>query len=191
MNTDHEMLQRSLEDLKLKISEAHKTVMTLEVSVTNRGIAAEEAVDAYNNLLSSLNFFPPLPPPWQNVDLGLELNTAAPSPNGLLTGADIRRTIRPTLGSIAESKRTERAEVESERIKVDDELDQLTLECENVEEEIGELEKKVVALNDQADELRDVRSSVCPLRSCLLIQACIGCTAGGYGKQCRGSTVGA
>ena len=59
MNTDHEMLQRNLADLKEKISEAHKTVMTLEVNVTNRAAAAEEVLDAYNNLLSSLRLFPP------------------------------------------------------------------------------------------------------------------------------------
>jgi kinetochore protein NDC80 len=156
MNTDHELLQRTLEDLKQKISESHRTVMTLEVNVANRGAAAEEAVDAYNNLLSTLNLFPPLPEPWQNIDLTLELNTAAATTAELLSGADIRKVVRPTLSSIAESKRAERAEVESEGIRVDDEIDQLNLDCENLEEEIAELEKKLVALNDQADDLRDV-----------------------------------
>jgi kinetochore protein NDC80 len=156
MNTDHESLSRNLEDLKHKIAETHKSVMSLEVTVTNRAAAAEEALDSYNNLLSSLGLFPPLPPPWDGVDLTLELNTAASNPQHLLTGADIRKVIKPTLSSIAESKRTERAIVESERIKVDNELDQLTLDCENVDEEIGETEKKVGGLNEQADDLRDV-----------------------------------
>ena len=138
--------------------------MTLEANVTNRRAAAEEAVDAYNHILSTHSLFPPLPMPWQNVDLTLELNTAASTPAGLLGGSDVRKVIRPTLASIAESKRSERAHVESERIKVDDELDQLTLECENVDEEIRELEKKVVAINDQADDLRDV--SRCRHRHC-------------------------
>lgn len=156
MNTDHETLSRSLEDLKQKISETHRTVMTLEVNVTNRAAAAEEALDVYTNLLSSLGLFPPLAPPLPDVDLTLELNPAASNPHQLLSGADIRKIIKPTLSSVAESKRSERATVESERIKVDNELDQLTLECENVEEEIGEVEKKVVGLNEQADDLRDV-----------------------------------
>ena len=52
---------------------------------------------------------------------------------------------------------TARADVESDRIKVDDELDQLTLECETVEEEVLEVMSKTNALNDQADELREVR----------------------------------
>jgi kinetochore protein NDC80 len=156
MNTDHETLSRNLEDLQQKISETHKIVMSLEVSVTNRAAAAEEALDAYTGLLSSVGLFPPLPPPLQDVDLTMELNTASANPATLLTGADIRKVVKPVLSRQAESKRAERAEVESERIRVDNELDQLTLECENVEEETGQLEKKVAALNEQADDLRDV-----------------------------------
>lgn len=155
MNTDHETLARNLEDLKYKISEARKTVMSLEVITTNRGAAAEEALDLYGNLLSAVGLFPPLPPPFDNIDLRLELNTAAANPQQLLLGSDIRKVIKPTLNSVAEIKRTERADTESERIKVDNELDQLTLECENVDEEVREIEKKVMSLNEQADDLRD------------------------------------
>ncbi|KAF7338476.1 putative kinetochore protein NDC80 [Mycena venus] len=156
MNTDHETLSQNLKDLKQKIAESHSTVMKLEVTVAKRGGEAEEAIDAYTNLLTSLELFPPLAPPLQDVDLTLSLNPAASNPQNLLSGADIRRVIKPTLSAVAESKRSERASVESERIKFDNELDQLTLECENIDEEIGEVEKKVVALNDQADDLRDV-----------------------------------
>lgn len=159
MNTDHETLSRNLEDLRQKIAETHKVVMTLEVAVANRAEAAEEALDAYTNLLSSLELFPPLPTPFQDIDLTLELNTAAANPQSLLLGADVRKIIKPTLSGIAETKRSERASLESERIRVDNELDQLTLECENVEEEIGELERKVLTLGEQAEDLRDVSDS--------------------------------
>ncbi|KAG1778539.1 HEC/Ndc80p family-domain-containing protein [Suillus placidus] len=155
MNTDHETLARNLEDLKYKISEARKTVMSLEVITTNRGAAADEALELYGNLLSAVGLFPPLPPPFDNIDLRLELNTATANPQQLLLGSDIRKVIKPTLCSVAEIKRTERADIESERIKVDNELDQLTLECENVDEEVREIEKKVMSLNEQADDLRD------------------------------------
>ncbi|KAG1756164.1 HEC/Ndc80p family-domain-containing protein [Suillus occidentalis] len=155
MNADHETLARNLEDLKHKISEARKTVMSLEVITTNRGAAAEEALDLYGNLLSAVGLFPPLPPPFDNIDLRLELNTATANPQQLLLGSDIRKVIKPTLSSVAEIKRTERADIESERIKVDNELDQLTLECENVDEEVREVEQKVMGLNEQADDLRD------------------------------------
>jgi kinetochore protein NDC80 len=161
MNTEHETLSRNLEDLKHRISETQKTVMTLEVQVANRAEAAEQAVDSYTNTLSALGLFPPLPPPWEDIDLTLELNTALKDPQALLSGADIRKTVRPTLGAIAESKRLERAEVEDEKVKVENDLDQLTTECENMEEEIMELEKKVDVLNEQADDLREVRLLFC------------------------------
>ncbi|EAU88162.2 hypothetical protein CC1G_03834 [Coprinopsis cinerea okayama7 len=155
MNTDHETLSRTIQELKQKIADTHKTIMNLEVSVTNRVAAAEEALDLYTNLLSSLELFPPLPAPWESIDLTLELNSAVSNPQQLLIGADIRKVIKPTLNAIAESKRSERASVQNERIKVDDELDQLTLECESVEEDVGDVEKKVDALNEQADDIRD------------------------------------
>ncbi|KAL4068416.1 HEC/Ndc80p family-domain-containing protein [Scleroderma yunnanense] len=155
MNNDHETLSRNLEELKHKISETQKTVMSLEVMMTNRATAVEEALDQYTNFLSSLGLFPPLPAPFEGVDLTVQLNLATSNVSQLLSGAEIKRVIKPTLSAIAELKRSERADVESERIKVDNDLDQLTLECENVHEEVSELEKKVVVLNEQADELRD------------------------------------
>ncbi|KAJ7600924.1 HEC/Ndc80p family-domain-containing protein [Mycena floridula] len=155
MTTEHEQLSRNIEDLKLKISETYRTANSLEVNVTNRAAATEEALEAYTNLLSLLDLLPPLPAPLQNIDLTLELNTAASNPTQLLVGADIRKVIKPTLNSVAESKRSERASVESERIKVDNELDLLTQECENIDDELAELERKIGTLNEQADDLRD------------------------------------
>ncbi|KAH9483757.1 putative kinetochore protein NDC80 [Psilocybe cubensis] len=155
MNTDREMLTRNLEDLKQKIAETHKTVMSLEVKVTNRAAAVEEALDAYTNLLSSLGLFPNPPEPWQDVDLTLELNSASSNPQQLLVGLDIRKVIRPTLSSVAEAKRLERAALENESVKVSNELDQYTTECKNLDYELCELEKKASNLNDQADDLRD------------------------------------
>jgi kinetochore protein NDC80 len=156
MNTEHEQLSRNLEDLKVKIAESQKTILSLEVAVANRGAAAEEAVDAYTRLLSNLGLFPPLPPPFQDIDLQLELNTAASHAENLLRGPDVRHVIKPTLNALIEAKRGERAAVESERIKVDHELDQLITECENLEDEINEAEKKVLVMNEQADDLREV-----------------------------------
>lgn len=162
MNTEHENLSRELESLKHKIAETSQVVVRLEVSLTRKVSDAEEALDQYTNLLSTLELFPPLPPPLEDVDLTIDLHSAAANPQGLLTGADIRKVVKPTLNRIAEMKMTARADVESDRIKVDDELDQLTLECETIEEEVHEVMSKTNALNDQADELREVRlTSTC------------------------------
>ncbi|KAL7283222.1 hypothetical protein ACG7TL_002649 [Trametes sanguinea] len=155
MNTEHESLTRELESLKHKIAETSQVVVRLEVSLTRKVTDAEEALDQYTTLLSSLGLFPPLPSPLEDVDLTIDLHSAASNPQGLLTGADIRRVVKPTLSRITEMKRTAHAEVESERIRVDDELDQLNLECETIEEEVLEVLNKTNALNDQADELRE------------------------------------
>ncbi|KAF8874629.1 HEC/Ndc80p family-domain-containing protein [Gymnopilus junonius] len=155
MNTDREMLTRNLEDLKQKIAETHKVLMSLEVTVTNRAAAVEEALDTYTNMLSSLELFPSPPEPWQDVDLTLELNSASPNPQLLLHGSDIRKVIKPTLSSVAETKRLQRAALENESVKVNNELDQFTTECKNLDYELGELEKKATHLNEQADDLRD------------------------------------
>ncbi|KAI0637190.1 HEC/Ndc80p family-domain-containing protein [Trametes polyzona] len=155
MNTEHESLSRELESLKHKIAETSQVVVRLEVSLTRKVSDAEEALDQYTSLLSTLGLFPPLPPPLENVDLTIDLHSAAANPQGLLSGADIRKVVKPTLSRITEMKRTDHAEVESERIRVEDELDQLTLECETIEEEALEVMNKTNALNDQADELRE------------------------------------
>lgn len=156
MNTDRETLQRNLEELRQKIEESKKAVLNLEVSVANRVTAVEEAIDTYTAMLTTLSLYPTPPEPWQDIDLTLELNPASSNPSQLLTGSDIRKIIRPTLSSIADNRRHERASVENESVQVNNELDQLTTECKNVDYEIGELEKKVTQLNEQADDLRDV-----------------------------------
>lgn len=186
MTTEHEQLTRSLEDLKYRIAESHNNIMTLEVQVENRSAAAEEALDAYTSLISSLGLFPPLPSPFQNVDLTLELNTAASHPSHILTGSDIQRVIKPTLSEISQSRRGEKDNVETERIQLDNELEILVSECENLEEEINELDKKVGALNEQADDLREVRQAGSRSHSLtdLLIIVHTGGTTGGVGKQC-------
>ncbi len=156
MNTDRETLQRNLEDLRQKIDESKKVVHTLEVTVANRITTVEEALDSYTGMLTTLGLYPTPPEPWQDADLSLELNSGFANPQQLLSGSDIRKVIRPTLSSVAEHKRQERAVVDNESVKVNNELDQLTTDCKNLDYEIGEIEKKVTQLNEQADDLRDV-----------------------------------
>ncbi|KAF7331687.1 putative kinetochore protein NDC80 [Mycena kentingensis (nom. inval.)] len=155
LTTDHDSLQANVRDLKHKITETHQAVMNNEVAVARRISAVEEALDTYTGLLTRLDLYPSPAPPLPTVPLTLELNPAAANPQHLLIG-DIRGSIKPCLNQVAESKRLERNTVENDRLKFDNDLEHLRLECENVEEEIGHLEKKVMALNDQADELREV-----------------------------------
>jgi kinetochore protein NDC80 len=160
MNSDHEQLSRNLDELRQRISDTHQHVMNLEIAVTKKTESTDDIVDKYMSLLTSLELYPTLPPPRQDVSLALELHPAVSAPQDLLQGADLRRTVKPTLSAIAEGKRIERADLESERIKVENELDQVIQECENVDEEIMELEKKGTSVNDQAEDFRDVSPQV-------------------------------
>ncbi|KAH9001736.1 HEC/Ndc80p family-domain-containing protein [Lactarius akahatsu] len=155
MNTEHEQLAQGIDELKAKIAETQKDVHSLEVAVANHGAAAEEAVDAYTTLLSDLGLFPPLPRPFQDIDLRMVLNTAASQPENLLKGLDIRHVIRPTLNDILEAKRDERIAVNNQRIQMDHEFDELISECEKLEDEINETEKTVMVLDEQAEDLRE------------------------------------
>ncbi len=159
MNTEHESLTRDLENLKNKLADSARIIQKLEVSLGRKITEVEEALDAYTNLLSSLGLFPPLPPPLEDVDLKLELNSAAANPNALLGGADVREVVKPGLATVAEMKRIEKAQVEDKKTELENELDQLITACENMEEEVVEVMNKANALNDQADELREVSSS--------------------------------
>ena len=158
MNTEHEQLAQSIDELRAKIAETQKDVHSLEVAVANHGAAAEEAVDTYTTLLSGLGLFPPLSEPFQDIDLRMVLNTAASQPENLLKSLDIRHVIRPTLNDILEAKRDERRAVNNRRIQMDHEFDELISECEKLEDEINETEKTVMVLDEQAEDLREVRS---------------------------------
>ena len=157
MNTEHEQLAQSIDEMKAKIAETQKDVHSLEVAVANHGAVTEEAVDTYTTLLSGLGLFPPLPPPFQDIDIRMVLNTAASQPENLLKGQDIRHVIRPTLNDILEAKRDERIAVNNKRIEMDHVFDELISECEKLEDEINETEKTVMVLDEQAEDLREVR----------------------------------
>ena len=104
MNTEHEQLSQSLEDLKAKNANSQKTILLLEVAITNHGAATKEAVDVYTRLLSNLGLFPLLPPPLQDIYLRVELNTASSQPENLLKGADVCHIVKPMLNTLIEGK---------------------------------------------------------------------------------------
>jgi kinetochore protein NDC80 len=174
MNTEHETLSRNLEELRAKVTETNKTIMSLEVALTNRVAAAEEVVDTYNGLLALPGLIPT-----QDVDLTIELNMAASDVQNLVKGPDTRKVVKPTLSKWAETYRMENDAVKHERIGVEDDHDHVVNSCDDLSQEIDAEETKVQALVEQADELREVgclddlrfmRSDVSFL---------VGCTTGG------------
>jgi len=151
MNTEHESLSRSVEDLKFKVTETNKLVMSLEVSLTNRVATAEEVVDQYNTLLSSPGLIPP-----NEEDLTIELNMASSDLQQLVRGPDMRKVVRPTLSKWAEMYRVEIDAAKREKIVVDDDHDHVANECDDLVQEIETEAAKVHALTEQAEEMREV-----------------------------------
>ncbi|KAF7357542.1 putative kinetochore protein NDC80 [Mycena sanguinolenta] len=142
-NADHDRLSQNVEALEQKITETNRVVLAQEMGHSAKRLGdAEDAVDAYMDLLSSLGLLP---------------LSFLRCKTWILPFA-----FRPTSRTCCreqipgEAKRSARASVESERIGLENKLDQLTLERENIDEEIAEMKKRVVALNEQADVLRDV-----------------------------------
>lgn len=151
MNTEHETLSRSVEDLKVKVTETNKSVMSLEVSLTNRVATAEEVIDQYNTLLSSPGLIPP-----NEEDLTIELNMASSDLQQLVRGPDMRKVVRPTLSRWAEMYRMEIDAAKREKIVVDDDHDHVVNECDDLIQEIETEATKVHALTEQAEEMREV-----------------------------------
>jgi kinetochore protein NDC80 len=156
IRTDYDKLSRHENDFRERLSEQTKEVLSLEVKVANASESADHTVDQYNNLLQSLNLHPP-PPQWQDTVLVMDLNLAASDPQDLLSSRDIQSEILPTLKRIADARRADHAALQKEHISIDNALDQLIGEYENLEEEVLNEERQHKALNDQAEELRDVR----------------------------------
>jgi kinetochore protein NDC80 len=158
MNTEHEALTRSVEDLKVKVTETNKLVMSLEVSLTNRVATAEEVIDQYNTLLSSPGLIPP-----NEEDLTIELNMASSDLQQLVRGPDMRKIVRPTLSKWAEMYRMEIDAAKREKIVVDDQQDHVVNECDDLIQEIETETAKVHALTEQAEEMREVIGlAICP-----------------------------
>ncbi|KIY68300.1 hypothetical protein CYLTODRAFT_421717 [Cylindrobasidium torrendii FP15055 ss-10] len=155
MTSQHDTLARNLADSKQKRDDLRRAGENLEVQMARRAEEAEDEIERYRGMLSTLNMLPPLPPPFEDVDLTLELNTAASDPALLLIGEEIKTFIRPKLALMAEHQRSERTDAENARLQVDKELNRIGLEYDRVEEEAEAIERRAQAVNRQADDLRD------------------------------------
>ena len=187
MNTEHETLSRSVEDLEAKVTETNKLVMSLEVSLTNRVATAEEVIDQYNTLLSSPGLIPP-----NEEDLTIELNMASSDLQQLVRGPDMRKVVRPTLSKWAEMYRMEIDAAKREKIVVDDVHDHVVNECDDLIQVIVTEAAKVHALTEQAEEMREVTDFwfiTGPPTSLNLGQT--GCTARSCCKQRSSCGIGA
>ena len=164
MNSEQELLSRSLEELRRKNAETSSQMRSLEVALAKRSENVEQAIDEYTDFLDRLGLFPVVPPPLPPTDLRLEINFASSNPRELIRrsangqGADLKGDIKTALDSIADFLRREHQKLEDEVVTVEQELDDVTVEADKVEEEIFEVERRTGNVQEEAEAIRVVRS---------------------------------
>ncbi|KAI5123278.1 hypothetical protein M0805_009300 [Coniferiporia weirii] len=160
MNSEQEMLARSLEELRRKNTETSNQMRSLEVALAKRSENVEQAIDEYTEFLDRLGLFPTLPPPLPPTDLRLEINFASSNPRELVRrsvngqGADLKNDIKPALDGVADYMRREHQRLEDEVVTVERELDEVTAETDKVEDEIFEVERKTGNVQEEAEAIR-------------------------------------
>lgn len=155
MNTEGANLDKMLLELKGKSREANKAATTLEVDVTKRSDFVEQALSDYMALVYKLNLDDQEENP-TGISFQLELNGAASEPRHLIQGENIKETIKPAILAISEEKRKKRGLCNDERVMLDNDLDVVTVECENLEQEIETGESRVRLASSEVDEIREV-----------------------------------
>lgn len=165
MNSEHDNLARTLEELRRKSAESSNHARSLEVALAKRSENVEQAVDDYTDYLDRLGLFPSAPPPLPSTDLRLEVNFASSNPKDLIrrgldgTGADLKN-IKSTLDSIADHLRQELHDLENEVITVEQDLDNVAVQTDNIEEAIYDIERRTATVQDEAEAIRIVSSGL-------------------------------
>jgi kinetochore protein NDC80 len=158
MNAEGANLDRMLSDLKIKSREVNKAALSLEIAVTKRSDVVEQALEEYMALVYKLGLHPNPPAEFSHISFVLELNGAASEPRNLIQGESLRGIIKPAVLAVAEAKRRERGILNDERVKLENDLDVVTVECENLEQEGATMESRIRLTNSEVEEIREVRS---------------------------------
>ncbi|KAG8900326.1 kinetochore-associated Ndc80 complex subunit ndc80 [Tulasnella sp. 403] len=153
MGVERDKLERARKDLMPKVAESVRVNGELEIAVAKRADSIDQVVGRYTTLIYNTGLTPNPPEPFQDINFKLELNTAVSDPSEMLQG-DMRNVIHPALQEIGEAKRKERAAVENERAKAEDELEVLTHECETMMENADPKTNQLHVLLRVTEEVR-------------------------------------
>ena len=160
MNSEQEILTRTLEELRKKNAETTNQMRTSEVALAKRSENVEQAIDEYTEFHDRLGLFPTLPPPLPPTDLRLEINFASSNPKELVRrtatnkGADLKNEIKTALDSVADHLRREHQSLENEVINVEQELDQVATDTDKIEEDIFNTERRTTNVQEEAEAIR-------------------------------------
>lgn len=188
MNSEQEILARTIEDLRRKSTELSNQIRSLEVSFAKRGEFVEQAIDEYTDFLAKLGLLPTVPPPLPLVDLRLEVNLPTSTPRDLVRrvatgeGANLKNDIKGVINSIADYKRREHGILEDDLEKLEEELDTVSQDVDNIEEEASGIESQTNGVLAEVELLREVKENY-PLTSALFTKSSTVRSKGDFGEQ--------
>ncbi len=166
MNSEQEILARTVEELRRKSTELHNQMRSVEVALANRNDNVEQVVDEYTDYLHKLGLYPTVPPPLPHADIRIETNFPTPHPREQIKcvatgqGVDVRNDIKIVIDSVADYKRREHQSLEDDLVNLEQELDEVTLETEKILEEFREIDRRTGSLLDEAESIRTVSAAL-------------------------------
>ncbi|KAG9086347.1 kinetochore-associated Ndc80 complex subunit ndc80 [Ceratobasidium sp. 392] len=168
-----EKLQRGLRDMQTRIHEATRANNSSEVSLSHRLHHLDSAITEYNKILWRLG----LHRRKQGGDADdsmdkskddaedpegefeVELNPAANAVGDMLRGGGaldggLRSRVQPALNAFAAEAQEARAELESEQLAKDSEVDMVKEEIERIGDATEGLRRKIEIMQDKAEEIK-------------------------------------
>ncbi|KAG8720013.1 kinetochore-associated Ndc80 complex subunit ndc80 [Ceratobasidium sp. 394] len=172
MATETEKLQRSLRDTQTRIREATRANNASEVSLSHRVHHLDNAITEYNEILWRLELHRRkqgtggVDESMENDEgddaegeFEIELNPAASAVGDMLRGGGtldggLKHRVQPALNALAAEAREARAELESEQLVKDSEVDRIKEEIEHIGDDTDLLRRKIEVMQDKAEEIK-------------------------------------
>ncbi|KAG8748016.1 kinetochore-associated Ndc80 complex subunit ndc80 [Ceratobasidium sp. 414] len=171
MATETEKLQRSLRDTQTRIREATRANNSSEVSLSHRVHHLDSAITEYNEVLWRLGLHRRrqgggVDESMENDEgedaegeFEIELNPAASAVSDMLRGGGtldggLKHRVQSALNALAAEAREARAELESERLVKDSDVDRVKEEIEHIGDDTDLLRRKIEVMQDKAEEIK-------------------------------------
>jgi len=165
MNHEKEALARNLDELREKIAEATHQGYDQEMLVTKAMDRLEQLLQDYTTLGHQIGIisssFDSGYSEQQDTDFTIDLDLGAEGLNSLRDrGRQRMQVIRPALQSYCEGFRKEVRDLQDDAIALEDERDRLVQDVERQREDVARREMRFKIVSDQAEDAKNVRTSV-------------------------------
>lgn len=164
MNHEREALSRNLDELRIKIGEAHTFACEQEMAVTKSMDRFDQLLQDYTALGHQIGTMSTgvedLQPEFQAVEFAFELELGAESLNDIRDQGHAQvQVIRPALQSYCEHFRRQVRQLQDDAIALDDENDRVAQDVERQREDVLRREMRFKLVHDQAEEAKVVSIS--------------------------------